>query len=107
MYQYESWNSVLSLAVKQVGKRAVYINNGLNYDEHDDGIWNFVLEQVKEKYNDDPGMKGDLIHGGLFFFDNEEEQYKFYDIFNAPATDSSALYALTFDEHGNSETENT
>jgi hypothetical protein len=100
------WHDIIKIAVQHIGKRAVYISNGLNINEHDDVIWEFVQEQVKEKYNDDR-IESNLIKGGLFLFDTEEEQYKFYDIFRSPITDSSAIYALTFDEQGNMETENT
>ena len=106
---FKPWNRIIKLAVKQVGKRAVYVNNGLEYkDPKDDEIWNVVIESITKLYPDTwKNYVGDLIQSGLFFFDTEEEQYKFYKIFEQPLTDSSAIYAKTFDENGNCETENT
>lgn len=48
-----------------------------------------------------------MVGGGLFFFDTEEKQYAFYRIFEQPLTDSSAIYACTYNASGVCKTENT
>lgn len=106
------WNETNSLAVKQIGKPAVYVSNGLEYDKpNDDQIWKFVLYEMKSIYGEDTNEFYDvlsgLINGGLFFFDSEEEQYRFYRVFEQPLTDSSAVYACTYASNGECETENT
>ena len=103
------WHEVIKLAVKQIGKRAVYVSNDLSYDSpQDDKIWQFVIDEIKAKFPDNAyNLLSGVTNSGLFFFDTEEEQYKFYDIFEQPLTDSSAIYASTYDADGECETENT
>lgn len=112
--KYVQWSDITSLAVKQMGKRAVYIANHLTYSTPasavDIAIWNFVVETVRAKYATTElqnSIIGNLISGGLFFFENEKEQYEFYRIFESDPVYASGLYALTFDEFGEFETENT
>lgn len=107
-----TWHDIVALAVKQIGKPAVYVNNGLEHkDEKDDEIWDFIITSVGELYGKDTqrfyNVMGTLTAGGLFFFDNEEEQYEFYRIFEQPLTDSSAVYATTYGADGQGQTENT
>lgn len=106
------WNEINGLAVKQIGKPAVYVSNGLKYDSpEEDQIWEFVREEMKSIYGDGTdefrAVLSGLINGGLFFFDTEEEQYRFYRVFEQPLTDSSAIYACTYNSDGECETENT
>ena len=107
-----TWDGICSLAVRQVGKPAVYVNNGLEHkDEKDDEIWDFIISSVRELYGKDSprfySVMGTLTAGGLFFFDSEEEQYEFYRIFEQPLTNSSAVYATTYGADGQGQTENT
>ena len=119
MIQYKNWHEVNALATKAMGKPSVYINNGLEFNTTEqDHMWFFVLSEVAKlygikedcRYEDYPeyhDVRISLLHGGLFFFDNEKDQYDFYRIFEQPLTDSSAMYACTYDKNGVPETENT
>lgn len=107
-----SWAEINSLAVKQMGKPAVYVGNGLEYDSpKDDEIWKFVMAEVKSICGGETDefytVMASLVNGGLFFFDSEEEQDRFYQIFEQPLTDSSAIYACTYNSLGECLTENT
>lgn len=107
-----NWNETNSLAVKQMGKPAVYVGNGLVYDSpKDDEIWKFVMAEVKSICGGETDefytVISSLVHGGLFFFDSEEDQIRFYEIFEQPLTDSSAIYACTYNSLGECENENT
>jgi hypothetical protein len=103
------WADTNSLAVAKMDKPAVYIANSLNYDKDDEHIWKFVMQQIHELYPVEkyPAIMGELIHGGLFFFDNEYERDVFYNIFQQKLTDSSAIYACVYDADGTCITENT
>lgn len=105
------WNEIQSLAVKQVGKPAVYVGNGLEYDTpQDDEIWKFIVSEVKTIYGGSDkfyDIMSGLVGGSMFFFDTEEEQHRFYRIFEQPLTDSSAVYACTYGSDGQCQTENT
>lgn len=107
--KYLQWHEIFGMATKQQGMPSVYIHNGLNFDDNDIHVWNFVIDEVKKLYSDHEyhNVLGNLIHGGLFFFESEEAQRKFYKIFEQPLTDSSAIYACTYNRHGTCETENT
>ena len=107
-----SWNTILSLAVQQMNKPAVYVSNGMQYDTpHDDEVWKFVHSQVRNIYGDNTPqyfeIMAGLIDSSLFFFETEAEQQKFYTIFDQPLTDSSAIYACTYSANGECESENT
>lgn len=105
------WTEVHSLAVKQVGKPAVYVSNGLEMTPEDDKIWEFVLTEMKSIYGDNTdeyySIMAGLVSGGLFFFDTKDEQYRFYRVFEQPLTDSSAIYSCTYSADGACQTENT
>lgn len=106
------WNEINSLAVKQMGKPAVYVSNNLEYDTpKDEEIWVFICEQCKSLWEDKTpeyhNAMMSLVSGGLFFFDTEEEQHQFYKIFTQPLTDSSAVYACTYRADGVCWNENT
>ena len=107
-----NWAEINSMAVKQMGKPAVYVGNGLEYDTpKDDEIWKFVMAEIKSICGGETDefytVMASLVSGGLFFFDSKEEQYRFYKIFEQPLTDSSAIYACTYNSDGTCETENT
>jgi hypothetical protein len=103
------WAETNSLAVSKMETPAVYISNSLNFDKDDEHIWKFVMDEIEILYphNQYPAIMGDLIHGGLFFFDNEYERDVFYNIFQQKLTDSSAIYACVYDADGTCITENT
>lgn len=117
--EFKQWHQILELAVRQAGKPAVYISNNLDWKKKkDEEAWEFVISELASFYGvaidchptESPeyyNMRTNLTIGGLFFFDNPEEQYKFYRIFEQPLTDSSAIYACTFNVDGECETENT
>ncbi len=107
-----NWHEIVGLAVAQKGKPAVYVSNGLEYNKpEDDEIWKFVLEKCKNMFGEETddyyAVMTHMIGGGLFFFDTEEQQYDFYRIFEQPLTDSSAIYACTYNAAGVCQTENT
>jgi hypothetical protein len=106
------WVDTIELAVQQVGKPAVHVSNRLSYDTpEDDEIWDFVVAQMRAIYGDKTpqfyDVMSSLVPGGLFFFENEEEQYRFYKVFEQPLPYSSAIYACTVSRDGKIETENT
>lgn len=118
--EFKHWHQILELATKQIGKPSVYISNGLEFiTPKDESIWRFVQDEVQKlhgiEYNGDVSVltvdyrntMSNILQGGLFFFETEEEQYKFYKIFEQELTDSSAIYACTFDRNGKCKTENT
>lgn len=109
-----NYTDIISLAVKQEEKPAVWVSNNLElsdrFSSKDDEIYRFVLDQVRDLYGKEVAEKEffiGLTGSSLFFFETEEEQYKFYDIFQTPTVDSSGFYAMTIDKYGNIETENT
>jgi hypothetical protein len=101
------WEDVVSLAVRQEGRLAVYVNCGLDYSPEtvtvDEAIYEFISTEFVKLYPEQYYS----MHDCLYFFDTEDEQMKFYNIFTQPLTDSSAVYAATYDESGNCQTENT
>lgn len=109
--EYYDWNKQHELATKQVGKFSVYVNNGLNFDVKDEHIWAFVVEELQKIF----GVKtkeyydyvGNVLHGGLFFFESEEEAFQFYEIFTKELTDSSAIYSCVYSPESGCLTENT
>lgn len=109
--KFSSWHQICSLATKQVGKPSVYVSNGLDFlDPKEEEIWKFIIAAVETLYGSGPHtteMLSNLITGGLFFFDNENDQYNFYKIFEQELTDSSPIYACTYDLTGKPKTENT
>lgn len=112
MTNFVQHSDIYKLAVKQVGKPAVLVSNGLEMNnELDDRIWSFVKESMQQIYGNDPDKLHQIIFGlavsGLFFFETQEEQYKFYNVFCEPLTDSSSIYACTYDQNGDCLTENT
>lgn len=110
--KYADWNIVNDLATKQVGKYSVYISNGLVFDsDEDDIVWNFLLIELTKMFGDKTpeffDYVGNIIHGGLFFFDTEVKATEFYKIFDQELTQSSSIYAtLNCPIHG-CMTENT
>jgi len=106
------WCDMAELATKHMGKFSCYIGNGLSYNNpEEDAIWAFVQEELVKLYGDKTpkfyDYIGNVIQGGLFFFESEYEMMEFYHIFEQPLTDSSALYACTYCPINGCMTENT
>jgi hypothetical protein len=93
--EYVDWNSINSLAVAQKGKPAVYINNGLTFDDNDSYIGESVMESLKPKID-----KDEYLNGGLFFFDTMEEAQEFFNVFNQNDVYASPIYAQLYDAAG-------
>lgn len=103
-YRYASWNSIVSLAVQQKGKHAVYIANHLEYEtEKELAVWDVVCK----KFENDQNLLSDLINGGIFFFEIEQKAKEFFEFFNRGILYASGIYAQLFDETGMCITENT
>lgn len=100
--EYVDWNAMNSLAVAQKGKPAVYINNGLTFDDNDSYIGESVMESLKPKIH-----KDEYLNGGLFFFDTMEEAQEFFNVFNQNVVYASPIYAQLYDATGMGLTENT
>lgn len=109
MIKHYSWNDINSLAVKQIGKYCCYVSNNLNYDDEDIHILDFITSEIKKLDLNDEQIQYLLsnLGDGLFSFNSEEEMEKFYSIFTQELTDSSAVYACTYDKDGQCLTENT
>jgi hypothetical protein len=107
-----SWNEVHKLAVAHVGKPAVYVSSSGSDDSAEETkVFDFIRSSLNNLYGDGSHETIDymtaIINGSLIFFDTEEEQNKFYRIFDAEITDSSFVYACTYDKTGQCLTENT
>jgi len=110
--KYHNWQEINSLAVKAMGKPAVYVNNGLGYaTPEDDEVWNCIQDRMRTIYGDKSpkfyNVMSGLVNGGMFFFEGPGEAYMFYMVFELPPVDSSVVYACLYDRGGICETENT
>ncbi len=110
--KYCQWNEINSLAVKAARMPAVYVSNGLEYTApEDDDIWRCIQDQMRNIYGDKTtkfyDVMSGLVNGGMFFFVSTEEAMQFYQVFELPLTDSSAVYACLYTEDGTCTTENT
>jgi hypothetical protein len=102
---YMDWTRTNELAVKQKGQWSVYISNHLNYDDDDLHIWNTILNKCNPIM--DIADVYSIMHGGLFFFNTEENMQEFFNIFNEDPIYSSGVYACSYDNLGNCLSENT
>jgi hypothetical protein len=107
-----NWGEINELAVRQVGLPAVYVSNRLTYTDPKDGnVWRYVMAEMKTIYGDGTKEFHDvllaMVHSGMFFFDDEDQQQRFYQVFNQPLTYSSGIYACTYSADGQSHDENT
>jgi len=75
----------LSALAKKFGQAVVYVNNGLDYDVFEDGIFDIIESSfdsifneglAKERFNQ--FLKGS---GGVFFFDTQKEASDFFGVF--------------------------
>jgi len=72
---------VVSSLVAHESKWAVYITNGLIYGEDDLDAWDFLFEELDRRPTlNTPEIRGNLEHGGVFFFETEEDATDFYTI---------------------------
>jgi hypothetical protein len=108
--EFANWNEQHKLATIQKGKFSVYISNGLDF-ESDAVIWKFITDSLIKLYGertkDYYDVVGNLVEGGLFFFDTEEQAWEFYGIFEQELTDSSNVYACIYSPVYGCMTENT
>ena len=110
--KYCQWNEINSLAVQAMGKSAVYVSNGLEYTTpEDDEIWRCIQNEMRTIYGDKTtkfyDVMSGLVNGGMFFFDCPVKAMQFYQVFELPLTDSSAVYACLYAADGACKTENT
>jgi len=100
---FVQWHQINELAVRQMGKPAVYVSNGLEYvTDKEKAIWEHILTKVNNRDH-----TVDLIYGGIFFFDTMDEAQAFYGIFNEYPVESSPVYACLYSPGGVCLTENT
>ncbi len=97
---YADWTIINSMAVQQAGKPAVYLANGLGYHRDDIAKSRHVDANLKKLDGDYFTMAKQVIHGGLFFFDTNEQCAEFFNIFNAPLMINSELYACIYNSDG-------
>ena len=104
-------DEIRGLAVKQVGKPAVWVDVRLDLDSpEDEKIWEFIESEVKAIYGETDKFHDIIIAmctHKMIFFDTKEEQYRFYYIFEQPLINSSVVYACAYNSDGQCETENT
>jgi hypothetical protein len=110
--KYNNWQEINSLAVKAARMPAVYVSNGLEYTTtEDDEIWRCIQDQMRNIYGAKStkfyDVMGGLVGGGMFFFISPDEARQFYQVFELPLVDSSAVYACLYESDGTCLTENT
>lgn len=97
---YRNWSEINALAVKQVGKFAVYVANNVDYDsEIDNKSWDYAVSQIRLKTDNEKSyyeISSGMIHGGLFFFESEEKADEFFNIFCNEITEKTGLYAAIY-----------
>lgn len=100
---YIDQGSIVSRAIQYTGLPAVSVTNNLDVTQgYDMSIWRHFCEQVPE-----PDTRSEVLHGGVFFFDSDEEAREFFDLFNHRPVYASGLYAVLYDSSGSVLTENT
>jgi hypothetical protein len=103
--KYCNWHEINSLAVKAAGMPAVYVSNGLEYvTPEDNEIWRCIQDSMRNIYGDNTinfynAMSG-LTNDGMFFFVSPDEARRFYQVFELPLVDSSAVYACLYNPDG-------
>ena len=106
-YQYVNWHEMLCLAVKQVGKCAMYVSG----DFAEIGI---AQEIALDKHFASLGLNeieranvyAAFIHNDVIFFDNADDMNTLYQLFEDKVY-ASVFYACTIDAQGNPMTVNT
>lgn len=113
MMQVMDWAKVNELAVKQVGKCAVYISNNLPYDTpmniaESENVWKRSVNALQAEYGVDATEYIDaILIGGLCFFDSPTERDIFFSVFMQDGIESSCLFACTYAANGVCLNENT
>ena len=109
--EFKQRNAINELACKADGRFAVYISNNLEFAEKEDKeIWEFVkdeLNKIAPSEKDYYEYLFAVTANGMLFFDTKDEAWKFYKIFEAELTDSSAIYAAIYSPTEGGLTENT
>lgn len=100
---YIDQGSMVSRAIQYTNLPAVSVTNTLDVSQgYDMSIWRNFCERVP-----DLDTRSEVLHGGLFFFDSDEEAREFFDLFNRRPVYASGLYAVLYDSSGSVLTENT
>lgn len=100
---YIDHHTTVSRAIQYTGLPAVSITNNLDLTQgHNMSIWRHFCERVP-----DLDTRSEVLHGGVFFFDSDEEALEFFDLFNHRPVYASGLYAVLYDSSGSVLTENT
>jgi hypothetical protein len=99
-----SLNKLFELAVKSINKPAVYVSNELHYtSDTENTIWSSVIEEARKMYgtktNEYHDILSGLVNSDVFFFDTEEEQQKFLNVF-ANVTEGSGIYLTAYSADG-------
>ena len=103
MKSYLNPGYIVSRAVQYTGLPAVSVDNNLDMSlGHHMSIWLHFCERVP-----DLDTRSEVLHGGVFFFDSDEEALEFFDLFNHRPVYASGLYAVLYDSSGSVLTENT
>lgn len=105
----KSWHEIYALAVKQVGMFAVYVGNGVDFDnERDKAAFDYVLSEFKRTFDEKEYIEysGVLVNSGMFFFETEGDADTFFDVFNRPETEKTGLYAALYSPDRGCLTEN-
>jgi len=100
IHEYQDWTGINSLAVAKTNKPAVYIANGLGYHRNDSVKVQALDIRLKALPVDYFTICKQIIHGGLFFFDTNEECAEFFKLFNSAPLKDSELYACIYNQDG-------
>ena len=100
---YIDQGAIMSRVIQYTGLPAVSVTNTLDVSHASDwSIWRNFCEQVP-----DLDTRSKVLHGGVFFFDSDEEAQEFFELFNKYPVYASGLYAVLYDSSGSVITENT
>ena len=103
MKSYLNPGHIVSRAIQYTGLPAVSVDNHLDMSlGHHMSIWLHFCAQVP-----DLDTRAEVLHGGLFFFDSDEEAREFFLLFNQRPVYASGLSAVLYDSSGSVITENT
>ena len=94
---YIDQGAIMSRVIQYTGLPAVSVTNTLDVPlRYVMSIWRNFCEQVP-----DLDTRSKVLHGGVFFFDSDEEAQEFFELFNSrPPTGSAGLYAVLYDSSG-------
>ena len=89
-------HEIVAEFVKLKGQHAVQIANHLAYVHPSEiMMWEKILDKIHE-----PEIKFNLVHGGVFFFDELSEAEQFFKIFVEDGCMNSNLHAVLYRNDG-------